>query len=129
MRTPRFLVDENLSIELPALAHAAGLECQHVTRVGLGGRGDPILMRRVIEESWTLVTNNAQEFLARYRARAALHEGLVLLLAANGLDEQKAAFRLALAAVQQGTDLMKSALFIERAGENLQARLVPWPRT
>jgi len=48
---PRFLIDENLSIELPAVAHAAGFECQHVNDIGLRTKGDPILMRRIIDEN------------------------------------------------------------------------------
>src|SRR3954471_23554429 len=97
--SPRFLVDENLSIELPAIAHAAGYESQHVNELGLRARGDPILMARVLARVWTLVTNNWREFLDRYRSRAPLHAGLVLLVAASGIDEQKRAFTLALRAV------------------------------
>jgi predicted nuclease of predicted toxin-antitoxin system len=124
---PRFLVDENLSIELPAIAHAAGFESQHVNDLGLRTRGDPVLMPRILAENWTLVTNNSREFLGRYRARAPLHAGLVLLVSANGIKEQKEAFTLALRAVRRGIDLTNIALFVERKADKLQARLEPWP--
>lgn len=35
MRAPRFLIDENLSIHLPGLAHARGYEAIHVNHRGL----------------------------------------------------------------------------------------------
>jgi predicted nuclease of predicted toxin-antitoxin system len=124
---PRFLIDENLSVELPSLAHAAGFESQHVNELGLRTRSDAVLMGRILAEDWTLVTNNSQEFLRRYRARAPLHAGLVLLVAANGIEEQKQAFALALRAVREGNDLTNVALFVERRGGMLQARLEPWP--
>jgi hypothetical protein len=125
---PRFLIDENLSVELPAIAHAAGFEAQHVNQLGLRARGDPVLMRRILDENWMLVTNNWREFLARYRARAPLHEGLVLLVAASGIEEQKLAFRLAILTIRRcALDLMNTALFIERDGDRLTARIEPWP--
>jgi hypothetical protein len=65
---PRFLIDENLSVELPAIAHAAGYACQHVNGLGLRTKGDPVLMKRILDEEWTLVTNDWREFLARYKA-------------------------------------------------------------
>jgi predicted nuclease of predicted toxin-antitoxin system len=49
---PRFLIDETLSVELPALAHAAGFEAQHVNRLGLSTKGDPVLMQRILDEDW-----------------------------------------------------------------------------
>ena len=67
------LIDENLSIELPGFAHAAGFESQHVNQLGLRTKGDPVLMRRIVDDDWTLVTNNWREFLARYKAKAPLH--------------------------------------------------------
>lgn len=98
-----------------------------MNHLGLRTRGDPVPLRRVLDEDWTLVTNNWREFLARYRARAPLHAGLVLLVAADGLAEQRVAFRLALAAAGRGLDLVNNALFVERDGDRLVARLEPWP--
>lgn len=127
MPAPRFLIDENLSVELPAIAHAAGFECQHVNGLGLRTRSDAVLMRRVLDENWTLVTNNWREFLARYRARAPLHEGLVLLVAAEGIEQQRLAFRLAVEAFRRGLDPLNTAVFVERDGDRLRVRVEPWP--
>jgi hypothetical protein len=128
MSTPRFLIDENLSVELPALAHAAGFEAQHVNQLGLRTKGDPILMQRVLDEDWSLVTNNWREFLARYKSRAPVHAGLLLLVAADGIEEQRMAFRLALITVARlGLDLTNVALFVEPNGDELSVRQVDWP--
>lgn len=128
MSRPRFLIDENLSIELPAVAHAAGFECQHVNDIGLRTKGDPILMRRIIDENWTLVTNNWREFMARYKARAPVHAGLVLLVAANGLTEQQLAFKLVIHVVdRQCIDLTNLAVLVERDGDDIGLRQIPWP--
>jgi predicted nuclease of predicted toxin-antitoxin system len=124
---PRFLIDENLSVELLSLAHAAGFASQPVNELGLRSRSDAIVMARVLAEDWTLVTNNWREFLARYRARAPLHAGLVLLVSASGIDEQKQAFALAIQAIRHGADLTNAALFVERKERKLQAPLEPWP--
>ena len=128
MRAPRFLIDENLSVELPGLARAAGFESLHVNHLGLRTAGDPVLMQRIVDGDWTLVTNNWREFLARYKARAPLHAGLVLLVAANGIEEQKQAFRMALVAVtRHSLDLTNMALFVERDADRLLVRQVDWP--
>lgn len=125
---PRFLIDENLSVELPPLAHAVGFECQHVNAIGLRTKGDPVLMRRIIDEDWTLVTNNWREFMARYRARAPVHAGLVLLVAANGIAEQQLAFKLVVHAIDtHGIDLTNQAILVERDGDDVLLRQIPWP--
>ena len=128
MSRPRFLIDENLSIELPAVAHAAGFECQHVNDIGLRTKGDPILMRRIIDENWTLVTNNWREFMARYKARAPVHAGLVLLVAAKGFSEQQLAFKLVIHVVDRHClDLTNLAVLVERDGDDIGLRQIPWP--
>ena len=122
------MIDENLSVELPVLAHAAGFEAQHVNQLGLRTKGDPILMQRILDEDWTLVTNNWREFLARYKSRAPVHAGLLLLVAADGIEEQMMAFKFALATVARlGLDLTNVALFVERSGDELSVRQVDWP--
>ncbi|HMG51350.1 MAG TPA: DUF5615 family PIN-like protein [Inquilinus sp.] len=73
----RLLIDENLSPDLAELARQRGLHSQHVNEVGLNGAGDPILMKQILQDDWILVTNNGQEFLARYQSKAPLHAGLI----------------------------------------------------
>lgn len=128
MASPRFLVDENLSVTLPEIARAAGFECVHVNHLGLRTQGDPVLLKRILDQDWTLVTNNWREFLARYQAKAPVHAGLVLIIAANGVDEQRAAFRAALQAItSQSLDLVNVAVFVEVVDGILTVSTRPWP--
>jgi len=79
----KLLIDEKLSPGLAEIARQRGLHSRHVNEIGLNGAGDPILMKRILDEDWVLVTNNGQEFLARHAARAPLHAGLVISVAAR----------------------------------------------
>jgi Domain of unknown function (DUF5615) len=124
---PRFLIDEQLSPSLAQLAHAHGYESQHVNSLGLRTKGDPILMPRILAEDWTLVTNNWREFMARYKAKAEVHAGLVLLLNADGIDEQRAGFEAALKAVDQQPDLVNELLYVEMLEDAIEVSRVPWP--
>ena len=76
---PRLLIDENLSVLLPRLAHARGYEAVHVRDLGLLSEKDWHLLERIRDEDWTLVTNNVEEFRARYRRKVDLHAGVVFL--------------------------------------------------
>jgi Domain of unknown function (DUF5615) len=64
---PRFLVDENLSILLPEVAHARGYEATHINHYGLRKSKDWDILKVVAEEDWVLITNNAFEFRSRYQ--------------------------------------------------------------
>ena len=95
----KFLIDECLSPELVALAHARGYEeSTHVTWRGLRSRADWSIVRRAIADGYVLVTNNATDFTSLL-GRQGLHAGLVSLNVAPGLmslDVQKRLFALAL---------------------------------
>jgi hypothetical protein len=69
---PRFLVDENLSILLPEVAHARGYEATHINHYGLRKSKDWDILKVVAEEDWILTTNNAFEFRGRYQ-RLEIH--------------------------------------------------------
>jgi len=68
----RFLIDECLHTSLVAEAIARGHEAQHVNWLGLRGETDWNLMRRIIADDCTFVTNNASDFRKLYR-REAIH--------------------------------------------------------
>lgn len=72
MPAPRFLIDENLSIKLPKVAHEAGFEATHVNHHGLHTSKDWTLLETVREGEWTLVTNNTMEFKDRYAGRRSM---------------------------------------------------------
>lgn len=124
----KLLVDENLSPALAELARQRGHHSQHVNEIGLNRAGDPILMERILEEDWILVTNNGQEFLARYESRAPLHAGLVILMSANGRREQEEAFKAAVIYLEScHPDPTNIAIFVERKGSDLSVHSYEWP--
>ena len=75
----RFLVDENLSVLLPKVAHAQGYEAIHINHYGLRKAKDWDILKIVTEEDWILVTNNASEFRGRYR-KLEIHPGVIFLV-------------------------------------------------
>jgi len=79
LTAPRFLVDENLSVKLPPLAHERGFEAAHVIHLGLREWKDWNILEVVKRDHWVLITNNAIEFRSRYRT-ITNHPGVVFLL-------------------------------------------------
>lgn len=70
----RFLIDECLHTSLVGVAEQHGHECRHVNWLGLSGAADWDLMARIIDDDFTLVTNNAADFRRLY-ARASCIRG------------------------------------------------------
>jgi hypothetical protein len=50
----------------------------HVNYLGLGSSKDWELMKLIVEQDYTFVTNNRTDFLALYQ-RVSLHAGLVII--------------------------------------------------
>jgi predicted nuclease of predicted toxin-antitoxin system len=75
----KFLIDECLHTSLIELAHAADQIADHVNYLGLGSSKDWELMKLIVEQDYTFVTNNRSDFLALYR-RVSLHAGLVIII-------------------------------------------------
>lgn len=121
MRPPRFLVDENLSILLPATAHARGYEASHVNHRGLNKAKDWDILRVIAEEDWVLVTNNAIEFRGRYQ-RLAVHPGVVFILAAVPRLQQIGLFSAALDSIDGSPDTVNTAIDVDYAGEQIRVR-------
>jgi Domain of unknown function (DUF5615) len=85
----KFLIDECLSPELVAIAHARGHgESSHVTWLGMRSRKDWSIVRRAVADGYVLVTNNATDFRAPL-GREEMHAGL-------DLEVQRRLFALAL---------------------------------
>ena len=126
MPAPRFLIDENLSVRLPAVAHEAGFEATHVNHLGLRTRKDWTLLDTVREGGWTLVTNNAMEFKGRY-AREAVHAGLILLIPNVRRDRQIDLFNAALAEVAHDLDLVNSVIEVDYDDDEIVTRRYDWP--
>lgn len=126
MTAPRFLIDENLSVKLPEVAHEAGIEASHVNHLGLRTRKDWTLLDTIRDDDWTLVTNNAMEFKERY-AREAVHAGLVLLIPNVRRSEQIALFKAVLAMASSGADLTNNVIEVDYEGDEIVTRRYEWP--
>ena len=131
----RFLIDECLSPSLARTAVEAGFaESAHVVHRGMGGWPDHRLMRAILDDDWTLVTRNADDF--RPRADSAskapcyadvpLHAGLVCLNLPEGTGraEQQAYFRAALEAVGNPGELVNEILEVDPNPEDPDRPLI-----
>jgi predicted nuclease of predicted toxin-antitoxin system len=75
----RFLIDECLHESLVGVAHGAGFEATHVNHLGLSGKPDWELAKRIVEDEFTFVTNNRVDFI-RLFGKMELHAGLVIII-------------------------------------------------
>jgi predicted nuclease of predicted toxin-antitoxin system len=116
LTTPRFLVDENLSVRLPTLAHRRGFEATHVVHLGLRGWRDWNILEVIRRERWVLVTNNAIEFRSRYRSVTG-HPGVVFLVPSVTREEQLELFAAALNECTVRPDLTDHALDVDFSGD------------
>jgi predicted nuclease of predicted toxin-antitoxin system len=109
LTAPRFLIDENLSIKLPEVAHKRGFEATHVIHLGLGEWKDWDILEIVQKRNWVLVTNNAVEFRLRYR-ELDIHPGVIFLLPSVRRQQQLLLFEAALDHVTMDPNLTNKAL-------------------
>ena len=84
----KFLIDECLSPALVGIAVEAGYpESSHVTHRGMGSWKDHQIMRAILDQDWTLVTRNSDDFRPPRGSRSQspcyvgveLHPGLICL--------------------------------------------------
>lgn len=131
----RLLIDECLSPALVALAHAAGHEAAHVVHLGLGGWSDSQITRKAVDEDWTLVTRNSDDFRPRRGSlsrtprylREPLHAGLICLNVPEGAgrETQRQFFTAALRHVGFPGTLVNQCLEVDPApGAESQAVIV-----
>jgi predicted nuclease of predicted toxin-antitoxin system len=114
LTAPRFLVDENLSVKLPAVAHRRGFDATHVVHLGLAEWKDWNILEVVERDGWILVTNNAVEFRSRYR-RVDLHPGVIFLRPSVRREQQLLLFAAAVDDIAMNPDLVNQALDVEFA--------------
>jgi hypothetical protein len=118
--TFKILIDECLSPSLVQVARDAGHHQSTCVRdIGLAGMKDWDLVKFVVAQDFTLVTNNAKDFRGDgvtspggWHARQAIHAGLVCLNSAIGMDLglQEDLFRLALEELVSNSDMINKAL-------------------
>jgi predicted nuclease of predicted toxin-antitoxin system len=116
LTAPRFLIDENLSVRLPAIAHRRGFEATHINHLGLTEWKDWSILEVVDRNGWALVTNNAIEFRSRYR-KLDVHPGVVFLVPSVRRLQQVALFEAALDEIEAHPDLINQALDVDYAGD------------
>jgi len=114
LTAPRFLIDENLSVALPRVAHERGFEATHVIHLGLGRWKDWNILEIARRDGWVLVTNNAVEFRSRYRA-ITNHPGVIFLLPSVLRQAQLELFAAAIDDVAIDPDLTNQALNVSFA--------------
>lgn len=120
-----------------AAGHA---ESAHVAHRGLTGWTDHRLMKLILDEDWTLVTRNSDDFRPRPSSasqapcylKQPLHAGLICLNlpAGSGRAEQEAYFEAALGQIGLLGDLVNKVLEIDsglRSEAKVIARLYDFP--
>ena len=120
--TFKLLIDECLSPALVSMARMAGhVQSTCVRDRGWTGMKDWDLVKRVVAEDFTLVTNNAKDFRGHggtrpggWHAAQDIHAGLICLNAELALDLglQEQLFALALEEIAAREDLINQALEI-----------------
>jgi predicted nuclease of predicted toxin-antitoxin system len=122
----KLLIDECLHVSLLELAHAAGHVADHVTYLGLGSTKDWDLMKLVVEQDYTFVTNNRVDFLALYR-RTPLHAGLVIIVPNVKPALQRELFEAALRLIDEG-DLVNTVIEAGYRDDEIECRQYPLPQ-
>lgn len=119
------LIDECLSPELVALAHARNHHATHVVFRGLQGTSDRDLMPIIREGGFIFVTNNGRDFLNLY-ASEEVHVGLIIIIPGSLSKEMQIAFfGLALDVIEPMSDLLNKVVEIYSDG-SVEVR--DWPK-
>jgi hypothetical protein len=117
----KFLVDECLGLPLAEIAQAAGFpESAHVSRRGMAGWADWRLMQRIVEEDWTFVTRNSDDFRPRRGSAStapcyigvAIHAGPVCINPPAGVrgDIHLLYFRAAIESILSDPEMVNQVL-------------------
>lgn len=118
-----FLIDENLSPSLVKTANAQGYLAFHVNHRGLSSFRDEQVLRYLLDEDLTLVTNNWVDFRPML-GREEVHPGAVIVPNVRR-DQQIELFEIALAAIREdGLDMVNTALYVATDG---RVTRFPWP--
>ena len=113
-----FLIDENLSPLLVATAQGFGHLAFHINHRGWSSMKDPQVLRQLLDEDLTLVTNNWDDFRPML-ARAEVHAGVVVILPNVRRDRQVELFCAALSVIRDHApplDMVNTVLEVDADG-------------
>lgn len=119
----RFLIDECLHTSLVPVARKAGHDADHVNWLGKSGWQDWNIMPLVIEQAYTFVTENRDDFLRLFSVEAA-HNGLVVFMRKSEPPVQRELFRAVLAVLGLAGDLFNQAMKVEFEGTQEHAEAI-----
>lgn len=114
----QFLIDENLSPRLTETAASFGYVAYHVAHRGWSSLKDPQVLRRVLDEDLTIVTNNWADFRPMLK-REELHPGVIVILPNVRRDRQVELFTAALLAIREHDpplDMVNTVLEVDADG-------------
>ncbi|HEY0036270.1 MAG TPA: DUF5615 family PIN-like protein [Longimicrobium sp.] len=114
----QFLIDENLSPRLVGTAQEFGFVAFHVAHRGWASLKDPQVLRRVLDENLTTVTNNWDDFRPML-ARTEVHPGIVVILPSVRRERQIELFAAAMMAItdhQPPIDMVNTVLEVDASG-------------
>lgn len=124
----QFLIDENLSPRLVETAREFGFVAFHVAHRGWASLKDPQVLRRILDEDLTVVTNNWDDFRPMLK-REELHPGIVVILPSVRRERQIELFSAALAVIRDhrpAIDMINTVLEVDALGT---VTMYPMPMT
>ena len=89
MTALRFLIDENLSVKMPDVAHRRGFEAAHVAHLGLGQWKDWNILEIIRQQHWILVTNNATQINVSTKSGGNRYHGALFEFLRNDVLDAK----------------------------------------
>lgn len=121
----QFLIDENLSPRLVETANDFGYNAYHVAHRGWSSLKDPEVLRRVLAEDLTTVTNNWIDFRPMLE-REEVHPGIVVILPNVRRERQIELFTAALVTLRDHDpplDMVNTVLEVDADGTVVMYRM------
>lgn len=121
----QFLIDENLSPRLVEAANTFGYNAFHVVHRGWSSLKDPEVLRHVLAEDLTIVTNNWSDFRPMLQ-REEVHPGMVVILPNVRRERQVELFTAALLAIRDydpPLDMVNTVLEVDAEGTVVMYRI------
>ncbi|MFN2487697.1 MAG: DUF5615 family PIN-like protein [Acidimicrobiia bacterium] len=119
----RFLVDENLSRQLPELLRANGHDAEHVSDLGLESASDPVILEKSREENRILISADTDFGTLLAESHAQLPSIILIRRTSN-----RRAFQLASlieANLADLTDDLESGCVVVFDAERVRVRKLP----